>query len=925
MVRRSVLFTVIVGLLLAASTPVLAQTTTGRILGQVVDPNGEPLPGVTITAASGAVMGGSRTAVSGDTGAFRFAALPPGKYDATASLAGFQTQTIKGLSVSLGGTATANFTMQPEFSEQVVVTAETPLVDFTSSGPKVAYDSEFLKDLPTGRNYWDIMAVSPGVSLAQEDSSRLIAGGSNMQSNSWFIDGIETKAPETGTAWIWVSPDSIEEVQVMHIGAPAEYGNMLGAALNVVTKSGSNELNGGVNAYWFNDSLVDSSIDFDSEFPEYHMDEFWNVGVTLGGPFIKDKLWFFGSYEYWRQNQTYPGANPDDTATQYSDRFSLKLSAQINPSNRIDVKGSYDDWGYPDPASAFVAPSAQAEETGTDTSWGINYQSIFTDRTFFEARYTGFSVDSDYQSGTGSTEPAYIDYSPPGGGPTLYFGGAWYPYSYDTSLSQVSVSVSHFADDFIAGDHDFKFGVQASKGDANNLVAVSANGTYYYHFTYEYYGYNYNYYYKVDGLPYFYGQEQESISAFVDDSWKLTDRLTLNLGLRFDHHVGSIPSYDRLDADGNPTGETIPGFDSLLRWDHWSPRLGLAYAAGAEQKTVIRASFGVYYDGNVGGNWNYPPPEHPGLTYYSGPSWDGPWEYSYDWSPGGFVSVDPDLTAPRTLQYSVGFEHAFRDDYAFGVTAVYKDTKDLIGWEILDDGVYDEVEFTDPFTGTSYTLLDPIEFPTVRKGNQPGFTIDPGIDSYWQEYWALILTLNRRFADNWSMSASYTYSESTGMIPDMLSQSQFNPLYGARDGSDPNQFLNADGQHLQGDRPHMLRLQGNFQLPWELNLSTMINLQSGRPFSRQYYVPTTGNPAVIMEPASDDHRHDFQYLWDLGIGRSFPIGDSVELQFDLQILNLLNETPTDEWETTVLAEGDVFFPSAWVRPRRLQLRAGIEF
>jgi len=924
MAKRRLIGVALVALLLA-SLPASAQTTSGRMLGQVVDPNGEPLPGVTVTVESTAVMGGTRTAVTGETGAYRFAALPPGDYSVTAALPGFQTQRIEGMPVSVGGTATANFTLQPEFSEQVIVTAETPLVDPTASGPSVSYNSEFLKDLPTQRNFYDIMAVSPDVSIAEEGSDRLVAGGSNMQSNNWFIDGIEITAPETGTAWIYTNPDSIQEVQVMHIGAPAEYGNMLGAALNVVTKSGSNEFKGGFNAYFINDSLVDSSINFDSEFPEYHMDEFWDVSATLGGPFIKDRLWFFASYEYWRQNETYPGGNPDETESQYADRSSIKLSAQINPSNLIDVKGSYDDWGYPDPSSAYYTPSALAGEKGIDKSWGINYQAILSDRTFLEARYTGFDVVDDYLSQTGSTEPAYFDYSPPGGGPTTYWGGVYYPWTYDTNLNQVSASVSHFADDFIKGNHDFKFGVQAGKGEAATKVALSATGTYYYHYTYNYYGYDYEYYYKVDGLPYFYGQDQDSVSAFADDSWKLTDRLTLNIGLRYDHHKGAIPSFDRLDPEGNPTGEKIPGVDPVFTWNNWSPRLGFAYAAGPEQQTVIRGSFGVYYDGNVGGNWNYPPPDFPTQVAYLGPSWDGPFdEVAWEWTPGTF-DVDPDLSAPRTLQYSVGFEHAFMDKYSFGVTGLYKETKDLVGWEIMTDGRYDEVEFTDPITGTQYTLLDPRRLPTARKGNKPGFTIDPNVDRYWQEYWAVIVTFNRRFSGNWSMQASYTYSKSTGLIPDMLEQTQFNPLYGSKDGSDPNQFLNADGQRLQGDRPHMLRVQANFLLPWTMNLSTMINLQSGRPYSRQALSTTTGRPEIIMEPASDDLRHGFQYLWDLGLGKRIDLGSDVEMQLDLQLLNVLNETPEDSWETLVLAEGDAFVPSWWVKPRRLQLRAGITF
>jgi hypothetical protein len=924
--RRTITVLTIVGVLLLFSLTASAQTRTGRILGQVTGTDGAPMAGVTIVASSDALMGGSRTAVTGDTGAYRFAAMPLGVYKVSASQAGFQTQVVTEVKVTIGGTGTADFLLQAQFSDEMVVIGESPLVDTTSSAPTVSYDAEFLKSLPTTRNFYDIIAVSPDVSISSEESDRVIAGGSNMQSNNWFIDGIETTAPETGTAWIGVNPDAIQEVQVMSIGASAEYGNMLGAAMNIVTKSGSNEFKGGANAYWFDNSLVDSQIDYEGEFPEYYQNEFWDVTATLGGPIAKDRLWFFASFEYWRDNHTYPGSDPTTNPTQYQDRYDLKLSWRLNDANLFDAKIYKDRWGYPAPTSLYATPSALAGELGDDLMWGINYQSILSDRTFIEARYMGWTSNDDNLSQTGSTESAYIDYAPPGGGPTLYFGGYWYPWTYDTSTQQVSVALSTFADDWLAGDHDFKFGVQASRGDARTKAAVSATGSYYTHYyyeEYEYYDYIYggDYYYRVDALPYWYGAENTSVSAYVNDSWKLSSRLTLNLGLRYDYHRGIIPSFDRLDGNGDPTGEKIPGVDPVLTWNNISPRIGFAYAAGADQKTVIRGSFGVYYDGNVTGNWDAPAPYQPDWFYFTGPSWDGPWDYQGVWWDPPDNTVDPDLKAPRTLQYSVGFEHAFADNYSFGVTGLYKDTKDLIGWEIMDDGVYEELPFTDPFTGNQYTLLDPIVFPTARKGNSPGFTIDPAADRYWQEYWAVIVEFKRRFSDFWSMQASYTYSNSTGLIPRFLEQTQFNPFYGNTRGSDPNSYLNADGQQLQGDRPHMLRVQANFLLPWTVNLNTMINLQNGRPYNRQILLPTARHPRAIMA----DHRHGFQYNWDLGIGKRFGLGGDVALQIDLQFLNLLNKTPVDLWETVVLAEGDDFIGYWWVRPRRLQLHVGIEF
>ena len=907
-------------MLLALCVPVEAQTTTGRIRGEVRDSEGAPMPGVTITIESDALMG-TQSAVTGNTGAYRFTGLPIGTYTVQAVLEGFGTREQDTVQVSLGGTASVDFTMTPAFEEAVTVTSEAPVMDTTSSKKATVYDKELLENVPTNRNYYDLMTVSPGVSLAAEDSDRVVALGSNVQSNAWYIDGIETTAPETGTAWVSPNPDTIEAIEVVGIGAPAEFGGMMGAALNVVTKSGGNAVEGGVNAYWFDDSLVDSDLNFeDSEFQEYNQDEFVNLTATLGGPIVKDRLWYFAGYEYWRDGHTYPGSDPDQTSTWYSDKYDLKLSSAINPKNSLEVKAYYNEWGFPAAPSPYVTQSASAGEVGDTTAWGLSYQSIFSDRMLFEARYSGWQSNDDNLSQTGSQDPAFIDYNPPGGGPTTISGGVWYPWTYDTSTDQVSASLSYFADEFIQGEHDFKFGVQLSQGTAETLVAPSATGTYYYQF--EYYGYEY--YYKAEGRPYIYGNEQESIGVFVDDSWTVTDRLTLNVGLRFDRVEGSIPNFPVFTLDGEPTNETVPGVDPAFTWNNLSPRLGFAYNAGEQRNYVFTGSFGVYYDGNVGGNWNYPPPNHPGVDYFYsvGNGFEGPYEYSYTWSPGE-STIDPDLEAPRTLQYALGAERQIGSNWAIGLQGVYKDTTDLIGWEILDDGVYEEISYTDPFTGRTYTLLDPIEFPTVRKGNSPGFTVDPSVDEYWQEYYAGILTVNRRFTDRWSMKASYTYSESTGLIPRFLSQWQFNPFYSSREGDDPNSYLNVgDGILLQGDRPHMFRLQATVELPWQLNASTNINIQSGRPFYREARLPTGGTPVAIMDA---DGRHPTQELVDLALGREFNLGGDVVMRTEIQVLNLLNDDATDWFETVILSEGDDFIPTYWVKPRRLQLRLGFSF
>ena len=197
----------------------------------------------------------------------------------------------------------------------------------------------------------------------------------------------------------------------------------------------------------------------------------------------------------------------------------------------------------------------------------------------------------------------------------------------------------------------------------------------------------------------------------------VNDRLTLNLGLRFDHNTGDIPDFDVL-AVGTPsftsvgnfvnTGVSVPGVH-VMTWNKVSPRLGFVWQAQKDGRSVVQGSFGVYYDHNVSGNWDFPSPTTPPFRLFeSTTSVDGPYELIQEQP---FVGgTDPNIQPPRTLQYSAGFEHQFNDSMSAGVTYVYKDTKDLVGWEIIG-GEWAQVPFTDPVSGTTYTLLSQVGAP----------------------------------------------------------------------------------------------------------------------------------------------------------------------------------------------------------------------
>ena len=229
----------------AVPTSGWAQRTTGDIRGVITDESGAVLPGVTVTL-KGRPFAGTPTTVSNETGVYRFPNLPPGTYDISAELAGFATTAQTGIPVSLGGTAEINVSMKLSTqSETITVTAESPVVDATTTEVSTNYSREWVENAPVRRfTFFDLINAAPGVSAATSTSSRSQSFGSATNENLYLIDGTDFTAPLTGAAWPWPNTDAIEEIQVLSLGAPADYGNLAGAVFNVVTRQGSNAFHG---------------------------------------------------------------------------------------------------------------------------------------------------------------------------------------------------------------------------------------------------------------------------------------------------------------------------------------------------------------------------------------------------------------------------------------------------------------------------------------------------------------------------------------------------------------------------------------------------------------------------------------------------------------------------------------------------------
>jgi len=928
MTRKRLIGFLVLSLVLVFSHVASAQTT-GSIRGKIVDADGQALPGVTVVVTGDVLGAAQRSTVTSTTGGFSFPAMPIGTYSVAADLAGFQKQVAENIRVALGKVSTIAFTMPEFFTDEITIVAEAPIIDVASPTFNTRFESEQIIDLPTRGNFYDMIALTPGITQPSEGSGSISAFGADMNMAQWNIDGVNRTLPDGGyLAWS-MNDEMVAEIQVLGTGATAEYGNMMGTAFNVITKSGGNEFHGSAALDYWNPNWVDTNAESQQEdTPEeartYRLDNSNNLSVTLGGPIVRDKVWFFvgaewGTYMAFWPNQVELPESKEDNWSNYDAKF----TSQLGQNHRLTLTVNDHEYLAPGLGSVWSAPSTWQETYGHDNMFALDYSGILGQNTVLEVRGGVWRGEEDQRGQVATDEPHVADWLVY---PPVRTGGPNYTWDWDHSQDTGEIKLTQHADNFIKGDHEFRFGVQYNQGGGTVQTQDLA-----YYYWYDYYGPGYEYYYRYVFTPFYYGGESETWSAFVADGWKISSDLTLELGVRYDSHKGWVPDYPRLDGDYNPTGEIIPGED-YVDWDNIDPRFGFAWNIGGTGKNVLRGSAGLFHAGVVSGDWSYPPPQVPA-------SW---WEYqdpaTGDWYHWSDVTVEGDVDSvfllpgtenAETWEFTLGFEHQLTATSAIGISTTYKKTENMIGWYFADDGEFNWETIIDQVTGEEIQLMDYYVAPTRLKGNSTGPGSNGGDRPYEQEYKAVFLTYNKRFSNNWDLMASYSYSESTGLNPRFnTGGSQGYTFWGELQESDPNVFFNANSDKLlNGDRKHTLRLAGNVMLPYGFKLNSVVNIQSGRTYNRsQWYVlPESGGDTIITNPGDDDQRYPTQYLWDFGAGKHFNLGKGVDFSIYLMILNILNDDAITGWQTTTYTEGEDLIPGSWVLPRRAELRLRIAF
>ena len=912
--RRLLVFHCTIVALLASPLLATAQRTTGDIRGVITDESGAILPGVTVTLRGRAVAG-TPTTVTNEAGVYRFPNLPPGTYDIKAELQGFAISEQTGIPVSLGGTAEVNVQLKVSTqSETVTVVAATPVVDSATAQVTTNYSREWIENAPVRRfTFFDLINAAPGVSPSTSTSSRSQSFGSATNENMYLLDGTDFTAPLTGAAWPWPNTDAIEEVQVLSLGAPADYGNLAGAVFNVVTRQGGNTFRGDANFYFQNQSLTGrNTTDEQDDGLPYHRDEFKDTTVQLGGPVVKDKFWFFGSFQYQKDADSQPGTDPEFPARSSAKRYFYKLNYQINQDNRLQFQMHDDFYRIPARATANTAPSTISIETGHNPSPGLLWSSVINQSTVFEARYSGFyGVDhGDPLNGGPRVARRYNDLDT-----GQITGGIYSWYDGKSEKTAFSGKLTKYADNFLGGHHDFKLGVQYNSG-----LGEYTYGPNDYIYTYgatPAYGYT--------QLPYTQGGRMRAFGVFADDSYQV-GRATINLGIRYDDSKAYFAEQDLLDATGAPTGAKSRAVDELFRWRAVSPRVGITYKLTESGTTLLKAHYGRYYRGIVTGEFDNTTPSITPRYLFSG-----------TYSPAGApldtelvsdnsrLTVDPDLKNPYTDQFIVAWEQQFRTDIGFSVNYVHKRSERQTAFPDVG-GQYQLVPYTAPAGANVtqvYQLTSGADSRLFRLSND---------DRMFSRYNGVAFELRKRMSDRWQANFGLTLSKATGRQGSSSARST--PLSSQIStasvfGQNPNDFINSDGR-LVGDRPVVLKMQFLYQLPWEMTASVNFQSQSGKPIYSEIRVPTTatripGASRVVAFVSEGEERTKLWQTLDTRIEKSFRVGGPAELAVFGDFLNLLNSDANESVLERRLGFADYLAPSRFVLPRRLMLGAKFRF
>ncbi|HJZ72114.1 MAG TPA: TonB-dependent receptor [Vicinamibacterales bacterium] len=943
----------LLAIVLTASAAV-AQEQRGSIDGIVKDSSGAVLPGATVEANNPAT-GATLATFTDASGRFRFPSVQTGTYAVTASLGGFRPMTIPDVLVALGQIKTLDFSLPVAgVAESVEVTAFSPVIDVKQSTRATNIRAEQVELLPHNRDFTSLITQAPGANLENKSGNGVSIDGASSAENRYVVDGMETTDVIKGQSGKDVLADFVEEVQVKSSGYSAEYGGSTGAVINVITKSGTNQFHGSALTYWqgdrvagaFNPSLrLQLTNSNASEYITYPEDKDNRVepGGSLGGPVSKNKAWFFGAYQpAFRQiTRTVTPASSGNAAaatiaqTRKREYQFLTANETMQVSDTLRTRVAFNNSWYQEDGqlpsqNGTDNPSTNYAKGNKQPNWSLsgNADYVITPALLFGLRAGYFRTNSHDYNVPDQTRFVFnsSNIGMAGVPPSLQHGS-----NFNSILSNNAILFDLVQRKYVQGDltwygraagaHQIKGGVQIdlrseniNSGNLEQVVTLNWGNA-----TTDPSG-------KTVTGPFGYYQVTSNAAAprqgfitqgdvksnvygfFIQDAWALTDRLTLNLGVRTE--TEKVPAYDTGDVNQLGTYPIQFGFKDKL-----APRAGFAYDIKGDGSWKAFGSWGMFYDIFK---------LDLGQQSFGGAKWIE-WYFTLD-NPnfeslnsnsncppacsGTFITkinerlpslnqgdVSADLKPMREQEAAFGLEHQLAANMAVTVRYIHKQ---------LDRGIEDTGAIIPETDDELYVIANPGEglpqtFNVVNNSSAyAGASGQYTLPKPRRDYNGVEFAFDKRLSSRWSFHGSYLVSRLSGNYPGLAESDEatgstmgrVDPNIG-RSFDYPIESFDGHGQPLYGvlptGRPHQAKGQFIYQLPIGTSVGLSEYVASGIPISRAIQVEANHNYPLYYLGRNSDGRTPVLSQTDLYVQHDFRLPTGKRLQINANVLNLFDQ------------------------------------
>jgi hypothetical protein len=873
-----------------------AGTSDGAIYGTVTDSTGASLPDVTVVISSDALIGdkGRREGMTNAEGVYRFGALPPGDYTLAFTREGFRTVERNGIHVGIGFTARIDIELEiAAVRQQVTVTPAAPVIDGKSTAVTVPFDAHVLANLPSSRSMFGILSATPGVQVG-----RFEVGGNKVYEfgdykaygrsrPSPMVEGIDVRF--ILAIGVPLNYGSFEEVSVLTAAHGAEW-ESAGVHAKFVVKSGGDQYHGTFyadyeNRNWqaFNIDEVQTRLGGGGGVSARETNRLWSyhdINADVGGYLKRDRIWWYGSFreqDVAARQVNFPVAPFRADLTSYSAKGTVRLTENHTIVGFGHVGRNHQPYLL-DPAAIYESEESTADQRGQGSVWKGESNSTIRNTMFLELRAGAFG--SRRPETPNGTAPRFEDVG------TLMIRGSALDWQEHLQRNQVLGSFSYVRDGWF-GNHHVKAGGaifrttigSRTRGYPGDVLHVLHNdvpiGV------------------QLFQTPSAWASGLWEYGAYVEDSWRVTDRVTANVGLRFDRSRAFMPEQRHPAGRFNPRAQTFAAVGNLIDWNVIAPRIGLICDVTGGGRTIAKFSYGQYAD-YPGPLWfvGLNPNANDWIDFYawSDNNGSGVWEPGEEGelidSSGGVAneSLDGRLRLPMVKEATAWIEHELPAGIGVRTGLVWRGERNHFASQDVNrpfEAFTNAVDVQDPGgdgragTGDDGPAIrvyqlgpDFLELPFVNVVRNV-----PGADS---SYWTWEITANKRFDGRWSLVAGFDHTWNRSSV----------------DALTPNDLINAPGgQHRF--TTWNAKLYGTYAGPWDVLITPYLRHQSGEPFGRTFTAELAHDILEILAEPVGARRMDNVTLLDLRVEKGVRLPGDCRAAVFVDVYNLLNANPEE--------------------------------